>query len=255
MCQKSSYEKRCEDCNSRVIIHVVTHQVCNGKPPVHTTKAEKEKRKNKGYDVPYRKDRFICQRRIRPYKKYWSYVGSHACWHCSVRKQRKEAEEELKTLLADESRTEAELPGTLAKADERIWKSLEYLSQRSLEADEQPDDPTASADSPTTSDEEPSYHAAIDKGKGKAIATTEAEDLPSEATRPSPFLGPNQKGTIFTDYDAEMEEDNEMEEDSESEEDGESSEEEPTIPYAESTRTRDATIATLLQWIGRTNRP
>ncbi|KAF4426556.1 hypothetical protein FACUT_9866 [Fusarium acutatum] len=109
MCQKSSYEKRCEDCNSRVIIHVMTHQVCSGKPPVCTTKAETQKRKNEGHEIPYRKDGFICQRRIRPYKKYWSYVGSHACWHCSLRKQKKEAEEELKTLLADESRTETEV--------------------------------------------------------------------------------------------------------------------------------------------------
>ncbi|KAF5986308.1 hypothetical protein FCOIX_1585 [Fusarium coicis] len=109
MCQKSSYEKRCEDCNSRVIIHVVTHQVCNGKPPVLVTKAEKADRKKRGREIPYRKDGFICQRRIRPYKRYWSYVESHACWHCSHRKQRNEAEEELKTLLADKSRTEAEV--------------------------------------------------------------------------------------------------------------------------------------------------
>ncbi|KAF5714552.1 hypothetical protein FMUND_7361 [Fusarium mundagurra] len=109
MCHKSSYEKRCEDCNARVIIHVVTHQVCKGKPPMSMTKAEKDERKKKGHRIPYRKDGFICQRRIRPYKQYWSYVGSHACWHCSLGRQKKEAEEELKTLLAHESRTETKV--------------------------------------------------------------------------------------------------------------------------------------------------
>ncbi|PNP86465.1 hypothetical protein FNYG_00167 [Fusarium nygamai] len=73
------------------------------------TKTEKQERKKKGREIPYRKDGFICQRRIRPYKRYWSYVGSHACWHCSLRKQKKEAEEQLKTLLADGSRTETEV--------------------------------------------------------------------------------------------------------------------------------------------------
>jgi hypothetical protein len=73
------------------------------------TKAEKADLKKKGREIPYRKDGFICQRRIRPYKRYWSYVGSHACWYCSHRKQRNEAVEELKTVLADKSRTEAEV--------------------------------------------------------------------------------------------------------------------------------------------------
>ncbi|KAF5579602.1 hypothetical protein FPCIR_11017 [Fusarium pseudocircinatum] len=109
MCQKSSYESRCEDCNSRVIIHVVTHQVCNGKPPVSMTKAEKQELKKRGREIPYRKDGFICQRRIRPYKRYWSWVGSHACWYCSLRKQKNEAEEQLEILLADGNRTETEV--------------------------------------------------------------------------------------------------------------------------------------------------
>ncbi|KAF5557167.1 hypothetical protein FPHYL_7756 [Fusarium phyllophilum] len=190
MCQKSSYEKRCEECNSRVIIHVVSHHVCGGKPPVSMTKAEKADRKTKGHEIPYRMGDFICQRRIRPHKKYWSYVGSHACWHCSLRKHKNEAEEELKTLLANKSRTETE-------------KSLEYLSKRSLEVDEELDGKTASTDSPATSDGEPSSIPAINKGKGKAVATMEVEDVPSEATRSSPFPG----GTVTQDTasDVEME--------------------------------------------------
>ncbi|KAF5694493.1 hypothetical protein FDENT_1105 [Fusarium denticulatum] len=205
MCQKSSYERRCEDCNSRVIIHVVTHQVCNGKPPVSMNKAEKQERKKRGRETPYRKDGFICQRRIRPYKRYWSWVGSHACWYCSLRKQKKEAEEQLKTLLADGSRTETELPDSVAKADESTWKSLEYLSQRSFEEDEGPNDEAASPDSPATSDGEPSSLPALDKGKEKAVATIEMDDVPSEATRSSPLPGANRMGTQDKDSDVEVE--------------------------------------------------
>ncbi|KAF5618623.1 hypothetical protein F52700_12143 [Fusarium sp. NRRL 52700] len=109
MCQKSSYEKRCEDCNSRVIIIVVTHQVCRGKPPVYTTGAEKAERRKRGLEIPYREGRFICQRRIRPYRKYWSYVGSHACMLCSLPKLKKEADKDLERLLADENRTETKV--------------------------------------------------------------------------------------------------------------------------------------------------
>ncbi|KAH7490182.1 hypothetical protein ACKLNR_001189 [Fusarium oxysporum f. sp. zingiberi] len=97
MCQKSSYERRCEDCHMRVMISVVTHQVCGGKPREKLIKAQEEKRKN--HKVPYRKDDFICKLRIRPQKKYWSYIGAHTCMRCSLQKLRKEAEEELKALV------------------------------------------------------------------------------------------------------------------------------------------------------------
>ncbi|KAL9571738.1 hypothetical protein ACKAV7_004062 [Fusarium commune] len=97
MCQKSSYERRCEDCHMRFIISVVTHQVCGGKPREKLTKAQEEKRKN--HKIPYRKDDFICKLRIRPHKKYWSYIGAHTCMRCSLQKLKKEVEEELKALV------------------------------------------------------------------------------------------------------------------------------------------------------------
>ncbi|KAI7762900.1 hypothetical protein LZL87_008341 [Fusarium oxysporum] len=184
MCQKSSYERRCEDCHMRVIISVVTHQVCGGKPREKLTKAQEEKRKN--HKIPYRKDDFICKLRIRPHKKYWSYIGAHTCMRCSLQKLKKEVEEELKALV-DGNGMESEI--YLKKGS--IRDGIEYLFKESLEADQQPNNPTASTDPPTTSAGEPSSRASARKGKEKAVATTEVEDVPSEATRSSPFPGPD----------------------------------------------------------------
>ncbi|KAI1029340.1 hypothetical protein LB504_010772 [Fusarium proliferatum] len=231
MCQKSSYELCCENCYKRV----VTHQVCSGKPPLKMTKAEREKRKSKGHEVPYRKDGFICKRRIRPYTRHRDLVGMHACWHCSLSSLKTQAEEDLQRLLADENRTELEverkrnriqelkkqimdtgrpekedmltlpkqleLPDVLAKSDPQVRKALEWLGKRHPEVEEQPKDPSASpsADLPTTSDREPALPAATNKGKGKAVAKTGVVDVPSEASRSSPFPGADRTS------DAEME--------------------------------------------------
>ncbi|QGI61515.1 hypothetical protein CEK27_005486 [Fusarium fujikuroi] len=199
------------------------------------TKVEKEERKRKGHEVPYRKDGFICKRRIRPYTQRRDFVGTHACWHCSLSSLKTQAQEDLKRLLADENRTEIEverkrnriqelkkqildtgrpqeeytmtlpkqleLPGALAKSDPKVRKALEWLGKRHPQIDEQPKDPSASPsiDSPTTSDREPSLSAATNKGKGKAVAKTGVVDVPSEASRSSPFPGADRTS------DAEME--------------------------------------------------
>ncbi|SCO34841.1 uncharacterized protein FFMR_03654 [Fusarium fujikuroi] len=143
------------------------------------TKAEKEERKRKGHQVPYRKDGFICKRRIRPYTQRRDFVGTHACWHCSLSSLKTQAQGDLNRLLADENRTEIEV------------EPLEWLGKRHLKLDEQPRDPSASPsiDSPTTSDRAPSLPAATNKGKGKAVAKTGVADVPSEASRSSPFPG------------------------------------------------------------------
>ncbi|KLO92181.1 uncharacterized protein LW93_7810 [Fusarium fujikuroi] len=153
------------------------------------TKAEKEDRKRKGHEVPYRKDGFICKRRIRPYTQRRDFVGTHACWHCSLSSLKTQAQEDLERLLADENRTEIEV------------EPLEWLGKRHPQVDEQPKDPSASPsiDSPTTSDREPSLPAATNKGKGKAVAKTGVVDVPSEASRSSPFPGADRTS------DAEME--------------------------------------------------
>ncbi|KAF5617598.1 major facilitator superfamily transporter [Fusarium tjaetaba] len=75
------------------------------------------------------------------------------------------------------------------RADESVWESLEYLPKRSFEDDELPYDSPESTDSPASSDSEPYSLPVLNKGKGKAVATIEMEDVPSEATRSSPFLG------------------------------------------------------------------
>ncbi|EGU77608.1 hypothetical protein FOXB_11896 [Fusarium oxysporum f. sp. conglutinans Fo5176] len=218
MCQKSSYERRCEDCHMRVIISVVTHQVCGGKPREKLTKAQEEKRKN--HKVPYRKDDFICKLRIRPQKKYWSYIGAHTCMRCSFQKLKKEAEEELKALVDGNGmeseinlkkerlkRLKEEMMDTglppkdykkaLPKAIEVNMKgyirdSIEYLFKESLEADQQSDDSAASSDPLPTSTEEPSSHAAGKKTEGKEVATSGVGDVLSDATRSSPFLDEDQ---------------------------------------------------------------
>ncbi|CVL06149.1 uncharacterized protein FMAN_03864 [Fusarium mangiferae] len=186
------------------------------------TKAEKEKRKSKGHEVPYRKDGFICKRRIRPYTRHRDLVGMHACWHCSLSSLKTQAEEDLQRLLADENRTEMEVErkrnriqelkkqimdtGRPQKEDtltlpKQLKKALEWLGKRHPEVEEQPKDPSASpsADLPTTSDREPSLPAATNKGKGKAVAKTGVLDVPSEASRSSPFPGADRTS------DAEME--------------------------------------------------
>ncbi|KAF4959526.1 hypothetical protein FGADI_1593 [Fusarium gaditjirri] len=243
MCQKSIYERVCEVCHMRVIISVVTHQVCGGKPPEILTKAAIKRRKN--HKVPYRKDGFICKLRIRPHKKYMSYIGPHACMRCILHKRKRVGEEELKTLLADETRTEQEiklkkdrlmrlrdevvdtelaegncksplpktielrmkgqLPDELAKSESSIQESIDYLIRTSLAADMQPNEPATSTDSLPTDAGEPSSRAVAKKGKGKEVATAEVEDVPSEATRSSPLPEADRMETQDLVSDVEME--------------------------------------------------
>ncbi|KAI1042171.1 hypothetical protein LB505_002989 [Fusarium chuoi] len=183
------------------------------------TKAEKEERKRKGHEMPYRKDGFICKRRIRPYTRRRDFIGTHACSHCSLSSLKIQAEEDLKRLLADENRTEIEVERKRNRIQElkkqildtgrpekeytttlpkMLEKALEWLGKRHPEVDEQPKDPSAlpSADSPTTSDREPSLPAATNKGKGKAVAKTGVVDVPSEASRSSPFPGANRTSDV-----------------------------------------------------------
>jgi hypothetical protein len=109
------------------------------------------------------------------------------------------------------------LPGSLVKAEESVWKSLEYLPQRSFEDHDQLDDSAESTNSPAPSNGEPYSLPVLDKGKGKAVATIEIMDVPSETTRSSPFLGASEvasspplpgadrMGIQDTDSDLEME--------------------------------------------------
>ncbi|KAF5713694.1 hypothetical protein FGLOB1_3912 [Fusarium globosum] len=111
-------------------------------------------------------------------------------------------------------------------------KALEWLGKRHLKLDEQPRDPSASPsiDSPTTSDREPSLPAATNKGKGKAVAKTGVVDLPSEASRSSPFPGADRTS------DAEME-------------DADSNEVAATEPADETTPERAEVISALRRFL------
>jgi hypothetical protein len=82
----------------RVTITITTHQICHGKPPIKEDEFQDK--------TPKPKDDFICSFRMRPYAKRWSYIGAHTCMRCSLQKEKKNVEEELKRLVADEIRRE-----------------------------------------------------------------------------------------------------------------------------------------------------
>ncbi|KAH7222516.1 uncharacterized protein BKA55DRAFT_546028 [Fusarium redolens] len=130
-----------------------------------------------------------------------------------LQKEKKNVEEELKRLVADEIRREpliCEKREQLQKLSHEFMDTgIEYLFKASTEADQQPDDPAASSsglsDPPTTSEGEPSSHAAAKRTKGKEVEINDAEDVPSEATRSSPLPGKDRITIQDSISDVEME--------------------------------------------------